>query len=271
MKINLFLISAGLLSMSTSILMAAPADNQPVNSGVPVVESYDSSTSAAGSNIIELLNRLDQLQKELRQVRGEMEVVNHELSGIKRRQRELYLDMDRRLSDVELAGVNVVKPDKAVNTKSTAAAKATANETAKAQATTGQKLPPTRDEKDAYRGAFNMLKEGRYDRSIKAFTGFLKKYPNSTYADNAQYWLGEANYVSRKYKNAVSEFGRVISVFPDSTKVPDAMLKLGFTHYELKQWTKSREMLEAVMKNYPKSSAAKLAGTRLKRMTQDGH
>jgi tol-pal system protein YbgF len=132
-------------------------------------------------------------------------------------------------------------------------------------------LPPTREEKDAYRMAFNLLKEGRYDRSIRAFSSFLDGYPTSTYADNAQYWLGEANYVSRKYSAAVKEFGKVVSNFPDSTKAPDAMLKLGFTHYELKQWDKAREMLSAVIQKHPKSSAAKLAETRLKRMQSEGH
>lgn len=251
---------------------------QPILAQEPVTSSAQPGAVASGvpaerssmnRSIVELLNRLDQLQKELRQLRGELEVANHELSGIKHRQRELYLDMDRRLRDVELASVSAP----ANNTTASSAASKTASQSANTQQTAvvTQSTTPTRDEKDKYRSAFNLLKEGRYNRSIKSFTAFLAKYPQSTYADNAQYWLGEANYVSRKYKNAVTEFGKVIASFPDSPKLPDAMLKLGFTHYELKQWAKAREMLEAVMQNYPKNSAAKLAGTRLKRMQREGH
>lgn len=222
-------------------------------------------------SIVELLNKLDQLQKEIRQLRGDFEVVNHELSGIKHRQRELYLDMDRRLRDVELGSVKAP-----VNTNQTPV------ETGKSQTTqvtdntqqqTSTRKPstPTRAEKDGYHSAWNLLKEGRYDRSIKSFSSFLVKYPGSALSGNAQYWLGEANYVSRKYKQAVKEFGLVISAYPDSLKLPDAMLKLGFTYYELRQWGKAREMLEGVMQNYPKSSAARLAGIRLKRMQREGN
>jgi tol-pal system protein YbgF len=185
------------------------------------------------SSSLELLRRLDQIQEELSQLRGDMEVVNHELSGIKRRQRELYLDMDRRLGDLELASVN---SSTAVNSNSlpaqtdSQASLADKDNKTQVASVVSNPEPPTRQEKDAYRSAFNLLKEGRYDRSIKAFAGFMTSYPGSSYADNAQYWLGEANYVSRKYSAAVKEFGKVIATYPESTKVPDAMLKLGFTH-----------------------------------------
>jgi len=256
------------------VLAADDPAAAPVVTNTTIPAPDGSNVPATNRTIIELLNRLDSLQKELRQLRGDFEVVNHQLAGIKRRQRELYLDMDRRLREVELAAVRgntpaatkgttpSVIPAGQVKGKIPAGTPGTSNVT---------KTPPTREEKDTYRSAFNMLKEGRYDRSIKAFGKFLKKYPNSTYADNAQYWSGEANYVSRKYKVAVKEFSKVISQFPDSTKVPDAMLKLGFTYYELKQWKQAREMLEAVVQNYKGSSAAKLAATRLKRLLKDGN
>jgi tol-pal system protein YbgF len=222
--------------------------------------------------MVEMLYRLDQLQKELRQIRGDMEVVNHELTGIKRRQRELYLDIDRRLSDLEAGGVRK-DSSQSVNDQPGQQIPISANDASPAveAPAVDQVLPPSREEKDAYRGAFNLLKEGRYDQSIKAFTGFLAQYPNSTYADNAQYWLGEANYVSRKYPAAVTEFNKVIVAFPNSSKVPDAMLKLGFTHYELKEWNKAREILSSVVQKYPDSSAAKLADTRLQRLKNEGH
>lgn len=249
---------------------------QPVFAQEPQgARTYSPSAGATASNrsMVEMYNRLNQLQKELRQVRGDMELVNHELRGIKRRQRELYLDIDRRLSDLEAGSVRKDSsqpasdqpgqqtPDNATGDASPVAQQPPASEP----------LPPSREEKDAYRSAFNLLKEGRYNQSIKAFTGFLGQYPNSTYADNAQYWLGEANYVSRKYPAAVTEFNKVLTAFPNSSKVADAMLKLGFTHYELKEWAKAREVLTAVVKKYPDSSAAKLADTRLQRLKNEGH
>jgi len=233
----------------------------------PATSDSSIQTPSMNRSIVELLNKIDQLQKEIRQLRGDLEVVNHELAGIKHRQRELYLDMDRRLRNIELVGVK--KPDTTANLPIKKNATKAGQQTN--QATGTKSSTPTRAEKDSYNSAWNLLKEGRYDRSIKSFAGFLVKFPQSSLAGNAQYWLGEANYVSRKYKRAVKEFSQVISAYPDSLKLPDAMLKLGFTYYELRKWGKAREMLEGVMQNYPKSSAARLAGIRLKRLQNEGH
>lgn len=257
-----------------------------IGSSVSAQPPQERTGELSSRSALELLNRVDQLEKEIRQLRGDMEVVNHELSGIKRRQRELYLDIDRRLSELELGNVRSPSGGAAATDSQLPASDATENVTqAPASAPASDAIAPaaasgdtdtavqtpSREEKDSYRSAFNLLKEGRYDRSIKAFASFLSTYPNSTYADNAQYWLGEANYVSRKYTAAVKEFDKVLSNFPDSSKVPDAMLKLGFTYYELKQWDKAREILTSVMQKYPKSSAARLADTRLQRMKNEGH
>lgn len=220
-------------------------------------------------NMLDLLNRLEQLQKEVRQLRGEIEVLTHENNSIKKRQRELYLDMDRRLREVELGAARTPVTQENRTTGTTRPDTATAVKKT-TPAVTASKEPPTREEKTEYRRAFNLLKEGRYDQSISSFHAFLKQYPGSTYADNAQYWLGEANYVSRKYKDAVTEFNKVMASYPDSPKVPDAMLKLGFTHYELKEWELARKVLQEVAQKYPKSSAARLASTRLQRMQKEG-
>lgn len=256
-----------LLLVSTGLWAADPA---------PVVETALQNSSTQQRTMLELLNRLDQLERELRQLRGDLEVSNHDIASIKNQQRELYLDMDRRLRELELSGVRgsstQASPESAVPTAPSAGKTPTAEQVPESRAApTATAAAASEQEKIDYRSAFNLLKEGRYDRSISAFVAFMKKYPQSSYADNAQYWLGEANYVSRKYKDAVTEFNKVLSDYPASPKVPDAMLKLGFTHYELKEWDKARELLQGVVKNYPDSSAAKLADTRLKRMQSEGH
>jgi tol-pal system protein YbgF len=228
------------------------------------------SEQALKRSMLDLLNRVDDLERELRQIRGDLEVVNHELSGIKRRQRELYLDVDRRLGVIERGGV--ANQGSATTDSGPMVVDQPATAEPKSEVAANKPpAPPSREEKDSYRTAFNLLKEGRYEQSIKAFTRFMVDYPQSTYADNAQYWLGEANYVSRKYKAAVSEFSKVISDYPQSTKAPDAMVKLGFTYYELKEWDKARDMLNKVLTDYPDSSAAKLAESRLKRLKSEGN
>ncbi|MDH5485721.1 MAG: tol-pal system protein YbgF, partial [Gammaproteobacteria bacterium] len=127
-----------------------------------------------------------------------------------------------------------------------------------------------KDGKLAYGQAFNLLKEGRYQQAIIAFRAFMTSYPESKYTANAQYWLAEANYVSRDYKTALNEFQAILTKFPDSNKVQGAELKLGYTYYEMNDWASARTALEAVKTRYPNTTVARKADERLQRMTREG-
>ena len=127
------------------------------------------------------------------------------------------------------------------------------------------------DGQEAYSKAFALLKEGQYEQSIKSFEAFKTNYPNSKYADNAQYWLGEANYVSRDYKKALTEFQQLIAQYPDSSKNAGARLKIGYVYFELKNWSAASEALQQVISLYPDSTVAKKANERLQRMKREGH
>ena len=113
------------------------------------------------------------------------------------------------------------------------------------------------------------MKQGLYDRAIKAFRTFLVKYPDSGLADNAQYWIAEGNYVLRNYKLALEEFTKVMN-YPQSSKAPDALLKIGYVHYELGAYDKARKTLGEVQSRYPGTSVAKLAAVRLDKMKKEG-
>jgi tol-pal system protein YbgF len=121
-------------------------------------------------------------------------------------------------------------------------------------------------EQSVYSQAFSALKAGSYSIAITGFKDFLMTYPQSPLAENAQYWLGEAYYVTRSYDDAGTAFRTVLQKYPQSRKAPDAMLKLGFTQYEQKRFPESRKTLEDVTTKYPDSDAARLATDRLKRI-----
>jgi len=222
--------------------------------------------------LMEMMQQNAAMQEELRELRGRNEVLQHELKELKARQRELYLDMDRRMQEIEASGsakpsvapaasaatVTIVGTDGKARTESVNPEAVKVNE-------------PSEAERNAYKQAFELLKQGRYDRSINEFKTFLKTYPSSGYAANAQYWLGEANYVSKQYPQALDEFKKVMSQYPQSSKVSDARLKLGFTYYELGNWDEARKTLKALSKDEAGTSIARLADKRLKRMTQEGH
>ena len=205
---------------------------------------------------------IQSLREEISALREQVEQQAYELENMKQRQRNLYLDMDRRINNVEAGSSNNAKTVAPVPPPGAGAAVTAAPATIPAGDADGQ---------EAYSKAFALLKEGQYKASITAFEAFKKNYPNSKYADNAQYWLGEASYVSRDYKKALSEFQQLIAQYPDSTKNPGARLKIGYVYFELKNWSAAREALQQVITMYPDTSVAKKADERLQRMKREGH
>ncbi|HEY3487308.1 MAG TPA: tol-pal system protein YbgF [Gammaproteobacteria bacterium] len=215
--------------------------------------------------LLELMQQVQSLQTELQELRGEVEKHTNDLEGVQKRQRELYLDIDRRLNDLQLQGAAAPVAPSPGDSKNPAVAEAAPAASAAPAAPSGDQ------ERTDYMNAFEILRESRYTEAIQSFTQFLVQYPHGKYANNAQYWLAEAYYASRDLEKALTEFDKVINQYPWSSKIPDAKLKLGYTHYELNQWAKARDVLTGVMTSYPNSSFALLAEKRLTRMTQEGH
>jgi tol-pal system protein YbgF len=114
-----------------------------------------------------------------------------------------------------------------------------------------------------YRAAVELVKAGKTTEAVAALRAFLTTYPRHEYADNAQYWLGEAFYASKDYQHALVEFRATIETYPRGNKVPDALLKVGYCYSALGQADKARAVLEQVVNLYPKSEPAALAAKRL--------
>lgn len=114
-----------------------------------------------------------------------------------------------------------------------------------------------------YRAAVELVKAGKMTEAVAALRAFLTSYPRHEYADNAQYWLGEAFYAARDYQHALVEFRATIETYPRGNKVPDALLKVGYCYSALGQGDKARAVLEQVVNLYPKSEPAALAAKRL--------
>lgn len=205
--------------------------------------------------LVEMLDRMEALQTELQALRGASETHANKIEGLKRRQKELYLDLDRRMQELERTGVG----------SPAAPPQAAADAAEDVNATVDANI-----EQSAYERAFRMLQEGRYDQAEGEFQTFLQAYPNGRYTANAQYWLGEVYYLKRDFDKAVREFSKVIDGYPNSTKRPNALLKKGFVHYEKGEWAEARASLQAVKQQYPETSAARLASNRLRQMSAEG-
>jgi tol-pal system protein YbgF len=114
-----------------------------------------------------------------------------------------------------------------------------------------------------YQQAFNLLKQSLYEQAIKAFREFLAEHPASEYADDAQYWLGEAHYVTREFEPALVEYRALAATYPDSPKLTQALLKIGYTLQELGRIDEARAALQDLAQRYPGTSSARLAEERL--------
>jgi tol-pal system protein YbgF len=249
----------------------------------------------------DLVLQIQQLQNEVRMLRGQIEDQAHQIETLQRRQRDQYLDLDQRIG--ELRGDGTAQPPlssnpglsypgrtastgpvtseplttTAANTDPGPEVRAPINSQSsisglaqpQAEARTTQQASEA--EKQAYDEAFQDLKQLHYAAAAEGFQDFLNSYPDSDYADNAQYWLGESYYVTRNYDIALQAFQGLISNFPESPKLPDALLKIGYTHYELKQWDQARAALTQVEEQFPDTTLARLASSRLRSMRLEGH
>jgi tol-pal system protein YbgF len=255
-----------------------PVIDRSMGTGRPVVQGRGAAAAAPSFDerlvrierlvdnqaLVDMLMRLDTLQTDSQALRGEMETLSHEMEGLKQRQRELYLDIDTRLRKLEEAASKqpvAVAPSAAVPV-------AVAPTGSVAVAPQGRGDPAK--ERDAYQKAFNTLKDGQYEQAITEFQNFLSQYPSGDFTDNAQYWLGESNYATRRYNVAVQEFRKLLEQRPDSSKAADAMLKLGYAYYELGEWDSARKTLTDVVSRHANSTAARLAESRLQKMRLEG-
>ncbi len=205
----------------------------------------------ANQSLLDLSQRIEAVNAEVRTLRGQLDEMQHALNQTQDQQRQMYSDVDRRLAALEGGGV------------------ATGGGMATRDAGSGLPIPQGGDRAN-YQAAFDLLKDGKYPEAISGFSQFLTTFPNSALADNAQYWLGEAHYVTRQYSEALRHFQTVVDRFPDSRKIPDALLKIGYCNYELKNYPAARSALGQVVSRFGDTTAARLAAQRLTKMESEG-
>ncbi|MDW3094220.1 MAG: tol-pal system protein YbgF [Gammaproteobacteria bacterium] len=277
---RLTIINILVLAVLSQVVSAAPkATKEELNIVTQRLERLEraldseAASSANKESLITLQQKLNNMQRELQELRGQNESLRNELDQLQKQQRESFMAIDKRMQ----MNAQSNKPDQQMPVKSTGSAVNV--EVVKSEPKAIERKPivvpsATEDSNetiDAYRNAFLLLKQRRHEESITAFEDFLSNYPNSKYSANAQYWLAEANYVTKRYERALTEFQTVIDRYPTSSKLPDARLKIGYTQYELGQFEESRVTLTRLRAQFPNSTVAGLAQERLERLEKEGH
>ncbi len=218
---------------------------------------------------LDLFGQIETIKADVARMRGQIEVLVHELTEAQKRQRDLYVDLDTRLRKLEAAsaaappavvppaadagmvapgGVPGAVPGAAPGAPSSAPPGGAANLAA---------------EQRAYDGALDQFKRGDYAGAIAGFGAFVKTYPKSALAPSAQYWIGNAQFARRDYRGAIAAQRQLLATYPDSTKVPDALLNIASAQSELGEAAQARRSLEELVAKFPHSEAAAKAKQRL--------
>ncbi|MEO5341384.1 MAG: tol-pal system protein YbgF [Magnetococcus sp. MYC-9] len=262
----------------------------------PKPEQPDKSSRA----LAEIQRRLAAQEAEMRTLRGNLEVVQHENRNLKEQVREKAVaetDVEQPVFTQTPAGAAAPgpgaqpAPPSATPPAAPAAGKPVAPATAPPPAAPppappappaaakpaapapvaakpGAVAQPGATPQQVYDAAFALLKSGQYAPAREGFEGFLAKFPGDTLADNAQYWIGELHSVQKQYREALVAFNQVLVRWPTSPKVPPSLLKIGFAFYELGDMANARATLNKLVNDYPDSSAVSMARQRLQDIAQ---
>ncbi len=186
-------------------------------------------------SLLDFNTEIEQLRAEMARMRGQNEQLAREVAELQRKQRDVEQGVDERMRRIEPQKVNV----------------------------DGKDFLADPDEKRAFEGAMEAMRKADFAAAVQGFSGFLRRYPGSGYGAAAQFWLGNAYYGKRDYKEAIAGFRGLIASAPDNPRVPEALLSIANCQAELKDNKAARKTLDDLIKAHPKSEAAQAAKERL--------
>jgi tol-pal system protein YbgF len=216
--------------------------------------AVSSPAGAASSGAVQV--QLNQLQEEMRAMRGQLEQAQFAARRVQDDMKQLSQDVEFRLSALEqsqakqsadTAEETSFSPDDGREAASTEAARYEPETPAKPKPAAA----PKDGADDAYNRAFALMNQKRYAEASAAFSSFVRAYPKDTLTPNAYYWLGETHYVRGDFVRAADGFRRGYEAAPKSSKAADNLLKLGLSLANIKRKEESCVVLQQVITKYP--------------------
>ena len=187
---------------------------------------------------LELQNQMEALRSDLARLVGQNEQLARYLADMQRQQKDVQANIDERLRKFEPMKVTV----------------------------DGREFNVEQTEKRDYEAALGFFRKGDFAATQTAFVDFIKRFPNSGYGPSAFFWLGNAQYATKDYKEAIQNFRTLLTQAPDHLRAPEAVLSIANCQIELKDTKAARKTLEDLIKAYPQSEAAAAAKQRLPRL-----
>lgn len=213
----------------------------------------------------ELFNQLQSMQQQIERQQGAIEVLQNDVARMKQENLERYQDLDRRIGTGVAPAATPENSSTGGDLNVPGAAAGAGAAAAQTPAAGSEPADPAK-EKLYYDAAFDLIKAKDFDKASQAFAAFLRKYPNSQYAGNAQYWLGEVNLTKGDLQGAGQAFAKVSQLYPKHAKVPDSLYKLADVERRLGHTDRVKGILQQVVSQYPGTSAAQLAQRDLQKM-----
>lgn len=189
-------------------------------------------------SLLDLANQLEQLRAEIARLRGQNEQLSREVSELQRQQKDVQTGLDERLRQVEPLRITH----------------------------DGVSFTAAPAEKRDFDAAMDVLRRSEFEAAAMAYAAFLRRFPDSGYTPSSLYWLGNAQYASRAYKEAIDSHRRLVTQFPAHLRTPEAMLAMANSQIELKDARAARRTLEDLVKAHPESEAAAAGRERLARL-----
>lgn len=240
----------------------------------PALAKDDNTPHTNSNNNATLLDKVQGLQQEVQELRGQLDVQAHDLKLLQEQQLSFYKDLDARLRDapVKSAASKPITPAAPPQTSITIGeqplttaqpVQPTAIITPPVQPAIGSGHSNPADEQVGYLAAYELVKNKQFDQALTAMQTFVTKYPHGGYSANAQYWLGELYMVKKEYPQAIEHFNVVLQEFPSSSKNAASLLKIGYALAAQGKTAEARVKLQEVIKTYPDTSTSKLATAKL--------
>jgi tol-pal system protein YbgF len=189
-------------------------------------------------SLLDFQNQIESMRAELARIQGQNEQLARDIAELQRRQKDVVLGVDERLRKFEPVKVVV----------------------------DGREFTAEPLEKRDYEAALGVFRKGDFAAAQTLFADFLNRYPHSGYAPSGYFWLGNAGYAVRNYKESIQSFRTLLGLAPDHVRAPEAVLSIANCQVELKDIKAARKTLEDLVKAYPGSEAAEVAKDRLARL-----
>ena len=191
--------------------------------------------NALRGSLLDLNNQLEVLRSDMARLRGGDEQTQRALADLQKLQKDLGQAVDERLRKLEPVKVSL----------------------------DGRQFNADPEERRSYDDAVALVRGGDFDKAAVALAAFQRRFPSSGYGDSVRYWLGNAQYARRDYKEAIATFRAFVAAAPEHPRAPEALLALANSQAEMKDTKGARKTVEDLIKTYPRSEAAQAGKERL--------